>query len=484
MTSVRVRETDLTPDAPSGAGVVPGDHDDADAGGVAFGDRGRHRRPHGIGQPHEAEDVEGEVVLRLRQILRAEAGPGHAEDAQPLVGHGRGLPGQVVLLVCREVAEVDDRFGSPLGRDLEGAAIRRAPDVGQRQELGRKGVFVHQRPVLVKVLGAGEEAVPEMAQRFLHGVERVALARQDPVFQQGVKCLREPRAGGAVRDEGFARGPQPAYRHLVHGQGAGLVGAEHGGGAERLHGRHAARQHAVLRDPPGAERQENGEDDRELLRERGHGHGDARQDPLSPNLGGVPPRQPVDHDHQGAEGEADDGKVPHEPPGLPLQRGALRRDALERLADLAEFRARPGREDLGHALPAGDERAGEDERQVVPAGLPDRLGLRGGGLADRDGLAGEEGLVGAEVHDGAERGVSRNAVALGEDDDVAADHLAPGDAPLPAVADHQRPRAGQVAQGIERPLGPALLDDGDAHHDEDEPQEQGRVHGFAHEQVE
>ena len=72
-----------------------------------------------------------------------------------------------------------------------------------------------------------------------------------------------------------------------------------------------------------------------------------------------------------------------------------------------------------------------------------------------------------------QRGVGRDAVALGEDDEVAADHLAAGDAPLPPSRIDQGPGAGQVAQGVEGPLGPALLDDGDAHDHEDEARSRG-----------
>ena len=71
-----------------------------------------------------------------------------------------------------------------------------------------------------------------------------------------------------------------------------------------------------------------------------------------------------------------------------------------------------------------------------------------------------------------------------EDDEVAAHHLAPGDAPMHAVADDERARARQVAQRLERSLGAPLLDDGDGHDHEHEAEQHQRVGRLAHEEVE
>ena len=60
-----------------------------------------------------------------------------------------------------------------------------------------------------------------------------------------------------------------------------------------------------------------------------------------------------------------------------------------------------------------------------------------------------------------ENGVSRHPVALGKHDEVAAHDIAAGNPLAFAVADDQRTRAGQVAEGFEDPLGASLLDDGD-----------------------
>jgi hypothetical protein len=71
-------------------------------------------------------------------------------------------------------------------------------------------------------------------------------------------------------------------------------------------------------------------------------------------------------------------------------------------------------------------------------------------------------------------GIRRDAVALAQHQDVAAHHLTAGDAEFLAVADDEGTRRRQIAQGLQGPLGLALLGQGDADDHEDESkQEQG-----------
>jgi hypothetical protein len=98
-------------------------------------------------------------------------------------------------------------------------------------------------------------------------------------------------------------------------------------------------------------------------------------------------------------------------------------------------------------------------------------------LADRRRLAGQQRLVELEIALREHGGIGRHAVAFGQHDDVAAHHLAPGDAPLLAAAHHQRPRARQIAQGFQHTLGALLLVDGDAEHHQHEARQHG---GLAH----
>jgi hypothetical protein len=126
----------------------------------------------------------------------------------------------------------------------------------------------------------------------------------------GTACQGEPirqadTAGGQVR-----------HRHAVLGERAGLVAAQHGGGAERLDGVDAPGEHALLRQPARAEGREHGQHHRVFLGQHGHGQRDAGQQRLQP----VTLRQAVNEHQRQAQGQRQQGQVAHQPGRLLLQR--------------------------------------------------------------------------------------------------------------------------------------------------------------------
>ncbi|HET9992232.1 MAG TPA: hypothetical protein VFQ65_27060, partial [Kofleriaceae bacterium] len=62
--------------------LIAGDHHDAYAGRVALGDRARDRRTDRICEPDEADQLELEVVLLVRQRARLERRLGNAQDPE------------------------------------------------------------------------------------------------------------------------------------------------------------------------------------------------------------------------------------------------------------------------------------------------------------------------------------------------------------------------------------------------------------------
>ena len=91
-----------------------------------------------------------------------------------------------------------------------------------------------------------------------------------------------------------------------------------------------------------------------------------------------------------------------------------------------------------------------------------------------------------------DRGVGRHPIALGQDDEVVAHELAARDADAAPLADHERARAREVPERLERPLRLSLLHERQAH-DEDHEAEQhhrflavaeGQVDPAAHQQQE
>ena len=84
------------------------------------------------------------------------------------------------------------------------------------------------------------------------------------------------------------------------------------------------------------------------------------------------------------------------------------------------------------------------------------------------------------MHD---NGVRRDPVALGEHDHVAAHNVTAGDADALAVTNHQRTRAGEVAQGLQHVFGARLLHDGDDNRDRREYEEQQRLAEIAEREI-
>ncbi len=131
----------------------------------------------------------------------------------------------------------------------------------------------HERQVAhdLRALQPGDPACPQ--QRLFH---RVAASLQD--LARGRRRCRAPRRGAAFCFRGgigvsfgqvqFARGEyQTLHRHPVLGEGARLVGQDHGRGAERLDGRQALDQRVPPRHPPHPARERQGRDDGQAFRD-------------------------------------------------------------------------------------------------------------------------------------------------------------------------------------------------------------------------
>ena len=130
-----------------------------------------------------------------------------------------------------------------------------------------------------------------------------------------------------------------------------------------------------------------------------------------------------------------------------------------------------------------DQRACVEERRRLARGAFDRARSVPDALPDRHRLAREQRLVAGEIDTGQQRGIRRNPIALGEDENVFPDHLAAGDAPPDSVADHEGARTGQVSQCRERALGPLLLVESDRCHEHDEAEQYRRFVEVADEDV-
>ena len=127
-----------------------------------------------------------------------------------------------------------------------------------------------------------EERLAQFLDGLLHRIERIALAGQDAELDQFVKRLRQaiappvlPQiAGLAVRRQPFARSSVQGQRPVLSTQRTVAEPRVSMAGMRRV-------RTLLLRNPPGAQSQEDRQHDGELLRQRGHRQGDAR--PGSPS---------------------------------------------------------------------------------------------------------------------------------------------------------------------------------------------------------
>ena len=244
-------------------------------------------------------------------------------------------------------------------------------------------------------------------------------------------------------------------RHAVLGERAGLVHAENGCRTQGLDGRYLPGEHIFLRDPPRTKGEEHGQDNGELFRQDCHGKRDPGKEPFEP----VVPGKTVDNNDDYTQEKADNRDGPDNRCDLRFQPGIAPLDGLQDSADLSHLGPGPGSPDLCKSLALHNERPGEDRGLVVATGPVSGHPLAPGYFPDRDRFPGQEGFIHHDVIGKQENAVSRHTVAFRKDEHVAADDLAAGDPFLFAVPDNERPRAGEVPQRLQRPLGLLLLVD-------------------------
>ncbi len=331
----------------------------------------------------------------------------------------------------------------------------------------------------MQVFGVGEGRPPQGLHRLFHRIERIGGAGQQAVFHHLVKGFRQ-RVGAVVDRYEPAPGVKIAHRHPVHGEGAGFVDAEHRGGPDRFNGADPPRENPVPGNPPGPQRQKDGHHHREFFRKHRHGQGETGQKSVQP----VASRHPIgDHDHR-AQQKPERGDTPHQAAGLPLQGRILGHERLQRPADVADLGGDARRHHPGDAAPHDHQGTGEDARLIVSPRRP-HFGhpVRGRLFADRHRFAGQEGLVDRQVERLDHQGVGGHAVALLQKEKIAPHHLPPGNADFFTAPDHERAGARQVPERFQGPFGLPLLVEGDAHDDEDKPQQHQRLPDLARQKI-
>ena len=305
---------------------------------------------------------------------------------------------------------------------------------------------LHQLRVIGKRCGPQQVRDGVAVRRAL--VDLLALDREVALWDVAAAADVDQRVGGG----------DGAQRHLVAGQRAGLVRADHGGGAERLDRRQLANDGVGRRHPPHAEAQPHCDDGRQRLRDRSDGERHRKQEQAEHDVecesGSA---EQAGREHHGADSEHDDAEPLAGAVELLLQRRRLLLGGFEQPRDAADFRCHPGCHHHGTAAAIGGDRAGEQHIAAIaePGVAFDWSEL----FRHRHALAGQRRLVGLQVRHLDEAGIRRNLVTGLDQDNVAGDDVMGRDALPIAIADDRGLRRSQRHQRADRFLRAGLLDE-------------------------
>ncbi len=334
---------------------------------------------------------------------------------------------------------------------------------GGHEEGGLGGVALHLvPPVFEDELGivaeqAGTEAFEQG--RVFAGVDRLSL-EADLAF--GIVTA----PGDLVA---AAPGTNGEDRHLILGQGAGLVRADDGGAAEGFHGGQLADDGATVRHAGDADGEHDGERRGQSFGNGADGEGDGRHEH-------VDRRFAASHAHgEGEGGEAEDHPEEQlaELGDLAGERGGDLHRLGDEPGDAAGLGAVAGGPDQPFGLTGGDQGAGVG--LVSPVGEGDVVVEGIGVLGNRERLAGEGRFVAMEVVDVEEAEIGRHAVAGLEQDHVAGNELRGGHAKLASSATHDGLGGDHATEGFDGLFRPAFLDEADDRVDQDHAEDDAGI---------
>ena len=238
--------------------------------------------------------------------------------------------------------------------------------------------------------------------------------------------------------------PQPAHRHSVLGQRAGLVGKDDRGRAQRFDRRQPLDQRVLPRHAPHAARERERRDDRQALGDGGDRERDGRFDDEENAVAGAQ-----------ADADDDDGQDegrPHQLPGQPRQFLFQRRTAgfglFDELRDAAKLGVEAGRRDHADAAAARHRRALEQHRAALSQARVDGDGVDL--LVNGGGFAGQRRFIGGEIGALDEPQIGGNGIAGIQQHNVAGHQFLSRDQACVAVAADAGRTAAERAQRLDR----------------------------------
>ncbi len=495
---VVIEQAELPADRGRSGGMVAGDHLYPDSGRPALGHGRDGIVPRRIDHAENAEEddavfeiVKGKRVGSGGHWLHAESENALAVRCQPV---NLAMP---TIPIDRLDAIVTELFAAKVKNPL-----RRALDIDDRRPLGLamqrrhesmagiEGNLVDARigaPCCLLVIARLDR---ERNQRAFHWIafydpaavgrtkarivakERRPADRPDQFLGDPVRLtvLSVKRARRLVADPGDLDHPiggaDRADRHLVAGERAGLVGADHRHRSQRLHRRQSPDDGVAPRHPLDADGERDRHHRRQAFGDRGDDEADHRHEGVGQRIGADEHRE-GEADHRDRENRR--GELPGEAVHLPDQRRGHGFDRAEEAADVAELGGLAGGDHHTGGLPRHDQGARIGHRRAVAEHRLRRHRMHT--LVDRHRLAGQRRLLDPEAPRLDQPDVGGDPIPGFEENHVAGDQRFDGNRQPAAVADDRGARGDHVADRIERPFRPPFLHEADHcigdHHRED-----------------
>ncbi|MNC10057.1 hypothetical protein D3C75_576920 [compost metagenome] len=327
------------------------------------------------------------------------------------------------------------------------------------------------------VAGVVARLAAQLDQGDFHRVAEHAQPRAFRDFAQAVAVAGDVEQRAAALEavarqrqvERFAGDEQLAHGHVVEGQGAGLVGADHRGRAERLDRRQVADQRVLPGHALGGHGQRQGHAGQQALGDVGDDDADG-EDQVAPERQA---QRLAEQEEQHADGHRQQRQLARQVDDLALQGRVALAAGLGQTGDFAELGVHAGGEHQGAAMTG--YRRGTGQQQVGCAQpIGGLAGLGRSCLCQR--LAGQGGQADAQAVGLEQPAVGRHAVAFLHQHHVAGHQLLGVQAGGAAVAQHGDLLRQQAGQRRHRPFGAVGLPEGETAVDEDDADD-GRAEG-------
>ena len=239
--------------------------------------------------------------------------------------------------------------------------------------------------------------------------------------------------------------------HAVHGQGAGLVQAEHLHRAEALDRRQLPDEHLAATHFANAESQGRGRHGGQALGNRGHRQRNRGIQHLQP----AHAPQNTDAEHQPADAGAEGGQLNTHVIQLALHGRIRRRHFAHQRLNRADLGGTAGGRHHCQTAAAGDDRAHVHHVDpLAQRGFNQTQGIAG--FLHRQALAGEGRLIHRQILGGNEPAIGRDIGARRQHQHIAGHHLRQRDFQRFAATQHGGVARQQVAEGIDGFLGGAF----------------------------